>query len=244
MSVFHFKQFSITQEKSAMKIGTDSVLLGCFCDVQQATRILDIGTGTGLLALMLAQKSTAQIDAVELDNEAAAEASLNFASSIWNNRIRLHHMPVQQFHATESYDIIISNPPYFRYKQQFGIADVQRSKARHDKDLPFEDLIKATNRLLSEKGQAWFILPVNEAQVLKSIAQENHLHLQQNIFIHSKPGTKHIREVLSFGKIQPETVTQIHFIIYDAEKVPTQAYRDLTAAFYLWKNSDNDERLK
>jgi len=244
MSVFHFKQFCITQEKSAMKIGTDSVLLGCFCDVQQATRILDIGTGTGLLALMLAQKSTAQIDAVELDNEAAAEASLNFASSIWNNRIRLHHMPVQQFHATESYDIIISNPPYFRYKQQFGIADVQRSKARHDKDLPFEDLIKATNRLLSEMGQAWFILPVNEAQVLKSIAQENHLHLQQNIFIHSKPGTKHIREVLNFGKIQPETVTQIHFIIYDAQKVPTQAYRDLTAAYYLWKNSDNDERLK
>ena len=236
MSVFHFKQFCITQEKSAMKIGTDSVLLGCFCDVQQATRILDIGTGTGLLALMLAQKSAAQIDAVELDNEAAAEASLNFASSIWNNRIRLHHMPVQQFHATESYDIIISNPPYFRYKQQFGIADVQRSKARHDKDLPFEDLIKATNSLLSEKGQAWFILPVNEAQVLKTIAQENHLHLQQNIFIHSKPGTKHNREILTFEKRQHEKVTEKIFTIYDAEGIASSAYKSLTLDYYLWKD--------
>lgn len=236
MSVFQFKQFSVTQIKSAMKIGTDSVLLGCFCDVQQATRILDIGTGTGLLSLMLAQKSNAHIDAVELDNEAAAEASLNFASSIWKNRIRLHHMPVQQFHSTEAYDIIISNPPYFRYKQQFGIADVQRSKARHDKDLPFEDLIEATNRLLSEKGQVWFILPVNEARVLKTIAKAHDLHLLQNILVHSKPGTKHNREILTFEKRQQEKVTEKIFTIYDSEGKATPEYRALTIDFYLWKD--------
>ena len=112
---FEFKQFRIEQQKSAMKVGTDGVLLGSWTPVKNARRILDVGTGTGIVALMLAQRSKAQIDAVEIDSLAATEAKFNFDQSVWKHRLRVHNIEFQSFASASSqkYDLIVSNPPFF-----------------------------------------------------------------------------------------------------------------------------------
>ena len=133
MSDFVFKHFTVRQQHSAMKIGTDSVLLGCLVEINHSTRILDIGTGTGLLALMLAQRSNANIVAVEVDELAAMEATFNFKQSKWAHRITLHHKSIQQFSKEQhpKFDLIVSNPPYYAIQQHSAIAQKTRSIARH-----------------------------------------------------------------------------------------------------------------
>ena len=121
------------QDKAAMKLGTDSVLLGCFTKIDRAKCIVDIGTGTGILALMMAQKSNALIDAVEIDEEAFKQAEQNAIESPWHDRIKVHHTAIQNFQASQKYDIIISNPPYYRNAKNMGIEDEKRALARHDK---------------------------------------------------------------------------------------------------------------
>lgn len=243
MSVFQFKHFSVRQSHSAMKIGTDSVLLGCFCETGQAKHILDIGTGTGLLALMLAQKSTAFIDAVELDELAAAEALHNFSNSQWADRLRMFPINIADFSAPYSYDIIISNPPYYRHKTNVSIADIQRMKARHDTDLPFATLVDGVVKLLHVNGKFWLILPVQEAAQFADVAVQSGLHLHKRICIYSKEGKVHNREILCFTKSKSENA-ESKFTVYTEQGLPTDAYKLLTAEYYLWKATTPDDRLK
>lgn len=241
--IFKFKQFAVKQQDSAMKIGTDSVLLGCYCKVQNAKHILDIGTGTGLLTMMLAQKSEALIDAVETDEAAATEAGFNFLQSPWANRITLHNLRIQEFTTQQTYDVIICNPPYYRHKANMGIADEQRSIARHDKDLPFADLLHCIQQNMKDTGKAWLILPNKEAGELQEQAVANGLHLQHIIYIHSVEHKKPNRHILVLGKTSA-TLTQQHMAVYDAKGNPTTEYRQITNDYYLWKDQDMDERLK
>lgn len=243
MSVFQFKHFSIKQAASAMKIGTDSVLLGCFSEPSDARRILDIGAGTGLLALMMAQRSDAVIDAVEIDDAAYEEALFNFENSAWKNRLQLYHSPVQEFPHHHTYDLIISNPPYFRAAQNMKIEDEQRSKARHDKDLPFEILCNEVLSRLNEKGNFWMILPAKEADVFKEIATEKSLHLLHEIKIKPKPAKPFNRVIMSFGK-QPADPKRASFTIYHDNNDPSPAYISLTKDFYLWKDHSDHPDLK
>ncbi|MFN9583380.1 MAG: tRNA1(Val) (adenine(37)-N6)-methyltransferase [Bacteroidota bacterium] len=243
MSVFQFKQFSVTQIVSAMKIGTDSVLLGCFCETEKATHILDIGTGTGLLALMLAQKSTALIDAVEIDESAAAEAKSNFSNSPWHDRLRIHRLNMVDYKAPHTYGIIICNPPYYRHKANMSIADMQRMKARHDTDLPFETLIACVVNWLDHDGKFWLILPVQEAAAFVKPAAQSGLYLHKRMRIFSKEGKPHNREILCLMKTKTEC-EESEFTVYTGQGLPTDAYRQLTADYYLWKDTSPDERLK
>src|SRR5574344_2567439 len=128
-SYFRFKQFSVFQERCAMKVGTDGVLLGAWAKVDAANRILDIGTGTGLVALMLAQRSTAMITAVEIDEEAAIQAEENFCQSPWANRFEVVNSDITSYETDALFDVIVSNPPYFVDSLQ--CPDGQRSLARH-----------------------------------------------------------------------------------------------------------------
>jgi tRNA1Val (adenine37-N6)-methyltransferase len=243
MSIFQFKQFSVKQVDSAMKIGTDSVLLGCFCQAGNAHQILDIGTGTGLLALMLAQKCDAKIDAVELDNAAAREAEYNFNQSPWGDRIRLFRDNILAFNPGCMYDLIISNPPYYRHKSSMSIADEQRSKARHDKDLPFASLVETVKRLMNDGGKFWLILPNAEAKIFSELAVKSGLYLQLKILVHSKAGKPHNREIICYGKQITNQITT-HFTVYDEQGLPTAEYKALTAEYYLWKENATDNRLK
>jgi tRNA1Val (adenine37-N6)-methyltransferase len=241
--IFQFKQFAVKQQVSAMKVGTDSVLLGCYCKVQNAKHILDIGTGTGLLALMLAQKSEALIDAVETDEAAATEADFNFSQSPWANRITLHRQRIQEFTTQQTYDVIICNPPYYRHKASMDIADEQRSMARHDKDLPFTALLHCIQLNLKDTGTAWLILPDKEAGELLKQLDANGLYLQHIIYIHSIEHKKPNRHILVLCKTSA-TPTEQHMAVYDAKGNPTPEYRQLTKDYYLWKDQDKDERLK
>ncbi|MBC7383799.1 MAG: methyltransferase [Bacteroidia bacterium] len=221
-----------------MKIGTDSVLTGVMTVVNDAVKtILDIGTGTGLLALMLAQKSTAYIDAVEIDEEAFKQASENFSLSKWSNRLNAHFCSLQMFKKGEqfAYDLIISNPPYFRFKKNILISDKQRSNARHDKELSFEDLAYQVKRLLKPDGNFWVILPVQEAVEFIKIASNEMLFVSNQILVQAKPGKLPNRIIMCFTGIETP-VKQNYFCILNEEGKPSTAYYEATKDYLLWLN--------
>lgn len=171
-SVFRFRQFSVRHDKAGLKVGTDGVLLGAWADVDKARDVLDIGTGTGLIALMLAQRNAnANIHGVDISKEAYEQANENFTASPWYDRMRCFHMPIQEFaEATvQRYDLIVSNPPYFTD----GILsdNAERSSARHAIYLPQEELVQSVILLLRKQGRFCVILPYLEGVRFKEIAQ-------------------------------------------------------------------------
>jgi tRNA1Val (adenine37-N6)-methyltransferase len=237
MSVFRFKQFEVKQSDSAMKVGTDSVLLGCLAEQAGTSAILDIGTGTGLLCLMMTQRFPhAIIDAVEIDASAYEEAKLNAEQSPWNDRITIHHQSFQDFEnaAAKKYDLIISNPPYYKASGNIKIADVSRSNARHDGELPFEALLKGCSSLLQNEGSCWFVLPIQEAEWLVAACSTCGLYLNQRISIFPKRSKEANRVVLALGKTQQPLIEK-RITIYNEDGSYTQEYFELTQEFLLWE---------
>lgn len=167
-----------------MKVSLDACLFGAVCDVTQRQRILDIGTGTGLLALMIAQRSQANIDAVELDRAAAQQAQSNFQTSVFYSQLTIHNTSIQDFHSEQPYDCIVCNPPFFTDHLQGNNA--QRNQARHNDGLSFADLAKHMARLLQPNGSAWLLLPPHEHQNFQLHAKTCGLHLQQHLEIRSR----------------------------------------------------------
>jgi len=161
MSTFHFQQFSVLQKHSGMKICTDAVLFGAMAPVNPGDRVLDIGTGTGVLALMATQLGAAKVTAVELTQEAFQEADINFNNSPWVDRLEAVHQDIQSFALTANrqYDLIISNPPFF--ENHLKTVDTLRNSARHTDQLPFADLIGIAEQLLSPPGLFYLLLPAH-----------------------------------------------------------------------------------
>jgi tRNA1Val (adenine37-N6)-methyltransferase len=233
MSEFVFRHFTVRQEKSAMKIGTDSVLLGCCCEAANAQQVLDIGTGTGLLALMLAQKSHALIDAVEADEPAALEASDNFKASRWHERLFLHHQTIQQYtlNCKKKYDVIISNPPYFKTGKNVHISDEQRSRARHDAGLSFDELAEIVKQLLHPGGSFWLILPAAEAALFKQTASGRKLYCYQAINARPKADQAVNRIIMQFG-LHNQACEEKEFVVYRSDNTPSIEYKQLARDFY------------
>ncbi|MFZ4797886.1 MAG: tRNA1(Val) (adenine(37)-N6)-methyltransferase [Bacteroidia bacterium] len=232
-SYFQFKQFLVNQEHCAMKVGTDSVLLGCLTSVNAAVNCLDIGTGTGILSLMLAQRNNElQIDAIEIDEQAFVQAKNNFSSSKFSNQIQIHLGALQNFAPNKKYDLIISNPPYFIGKNNFSINDLQRAKARHDNDLPFDVLIESVLKLLNTKGKFVLILPIAEATIFKVLANEKGLFVNNFFFIKPKPNKASNRIIIEFSMKQTVEISE-EFIVYNEDNSQTEAYKKLTEEFYL-----------
>ena len=230
MGGFRFKQFAVEQDDVAMKVGTDGVLLGAWAACDGAKRILDIGTGTGLIALMLAQRNTeAQIQAVEIDETATQRARSNFDLSPWAERLEVENCAVQEFGADEKFDLIISNPPYF--VDSLLPPDAKRSTARHTHDLSFEELDKAVCRLLADEGRFALILPIMEFEKYLTITQ---LHLARRCDVYPKVGAAIKRVMAEFAlhataEVKHETIT----IEQDKRGDYTDEYRALTKDFYL-----------
>jgi tRNA1Val (adenine37-N6)-methyltransferase len=230
---FQFKQFLIEQDNCAMKVGTDSVLLAALTSVNNIKYALDIGTGTGILALMLAQKNpTLEFDAIEIDELAFVQASNNFSTSKFSNQIKPHLVALQQFVANKQYDLIITNPPYFISKSNYSIADLQRAKARHDNDLTFEELIDCVQKIMSSQGVFKLILPVNEAAIFKKLALQKGLFCSESVFIKPKTSKPSNRVIMSFTN-QETIETETAFIIYNEDNTQTEAYKNLTSEYYL-----------
>ena len=229
MAAFRFKQFAVEQDGVAMKVGTDGVLLGAWADCSKAKRVLDIGTGTGVIALMIAQRSDAQsIVGIDIDDSAAACAAHNFACSPWSATLRAEQSSAQAFD-DEQFDFIISNPPYF--VDSLLCPDSQRTTARHTTDLTFEDLDKAVCRLLNKGGKFALILPVEQMERYISMTQ---LHLVRRCDVCPVEGGAIKRIMGEFAK-QPTTEIEIETIAIERGRRGdyTDDYRALTKDFYL-----------
>ncbi|WP_299003579.1 methyltransferase [uncultured Shewanella sp.] len=197
---FTFKQFHINDSLCGMRVSTDGVLLGAWAPLTQARTILDIGTGSGLLSLMAAQRSQAQITAVELDENAVNDCKHNFKASSWSDRLKVHHSAIQHFVANQRvFDHIICNPPYFTNGPQSQVA--ARSTARHTDNLSFDELLSAINQLLSSNGVASLILPsasLNSFLMRLSIFQ---LKLTQRVDVASIEGKTPSRHLINLQHV-------------------------------------------
>lgn len=228
---FNFKQFAIKQEHSLMKVGTDGILLGAWASANEPQTILDIGTGTGLLALMMAQRyPQASVDALEIDEASALEAADNTRNSPFANRVHITHTSFQIFarHTPNRYDLIISNPPFFN-------AGLARNTARHTHTLPHEDLILGVKKLLHEKGQFCLILPKKEGKDFIELAKNYDLYLSEKVSVKPKPSKPVERLLLHFSNVNSHKRIENELIIEKTgeQRIYTKDYTNLTKEFYL-----------
>ncbi|MFI3239840.1 MAG: methyltransferase [Bacteroidales bacterium] len=237
-SKFRFKQFSVVNKDSAMKVGTDGVLLGAWCDITEAKKILDIGTGTGLIALMAAQRNqSAYILAIEIDSIAANEASDNFINSPWNNRLELLNIDFNNFSAVEitKFDHIISNPPF--YTTDIHSPNDSRAAARHSNiSLTFSSLLTNAKTLLTpETGKISIITPTESAEEIEKIAHTLDLHISRRTEVYPKQGVTPKRILWELTNTQPpKQSTQITQLTIELGRhIYTPEYITLTKPFYL-----------
>lgn len=237
MKPFKFKEFTVHQDKTAMKVGTDGVLLGAWCSVDQfPDSILDIGSGTGVIALMLAQRADAMtIDAVELDENAYEQTVDNFEKSDWGDRLYCYNSSFQEFadeiaEEEETYDLIVSNPPF--YTEEFETKDDARNKARFASSLLFEELIAGISKILSENGVFSTIIPFKEEENFINLAKEHHLFINKVCHVQGNPSSEIKRSLLAFSFHQSEIIKE-HLIIEIERHQYTADYINLTKDFYL-----------
>ena len=233
MSGFTFKRFHIAHDRCAMKVGTDGVLLGSWTPCDKAQRILDIGSGSGLLSLMLAQRtestSSASIDAVEIDAAAAAQSHENVARSPWPDRIRVHHESIQSFSPDGQYDLIISNPPYYCAGQVF---DRQRMQARHQGTLSLEELMSLAATHATTHAKLSLVLPQEKVTDCLNCAANTGWHLKKQTRVKPLPDKPVHRSLLLFSRFEKVAVAGELLI----EQTPGQysaEYRAITQDFYL-----------
>lgn len=231
--MFQFKQFSIQQDRCAMKVGTDSVLLGAWCPIENNPfSVLDIGAGTGILSLMIAQRSNAeQIDALEIDEDAYEQCVENFENSPWGDRLFCFHAGLDEFvkEPEDEYDLIISNPPF--YAEDYKSENEQRDLARFQDALPFENLIEAADLLLSENGIFAVIIPYKEEEKFINMCAEVELYPVKVTRVKGTPITEIKRSLLAFKRNEcnlsaGELIVEINRHEY------TDDYINLTKDFY------------
>lgn len=229
---FEFKQFTIYQDGSAMKVGTDGVLLGAWANTDGKKNILDIGTGTGLIAIMAAQRnSEAMIDAIEIDPESGKQAEENVERTEWSNRINIIVSSLQDFVPEKKYDLIVSNPPFFNNSTK--AAGKQRTDARHTYSLPHTDLIIFAKEYLSEEGILSVVLPVIEGEVLIDFAIKNGIFCSRKTFVVPKPGSQPKRLLIEFSRQKCETKEEYFTSETETRHVYTEEYKELTKEFYI-----------
>ncbi len=215
-----------------MKVGTDAVLLGAWAEVTGAKKILDIGTGCGVIALMLAQRTddVVRIDAIEIGKEDFVQAQENISNSHWQNKISVFHNSVQEFDPTHRYDLIVSNPPYF-INSLLPPAQ-HRMRSRHTRSLTFEELLVHSVRMLKPSGKLAVILPFREGNNFKSLAAKNGLHVSKQLAVYSKKEKPQMRWLLEFGFATYRSKKK-KIILYKKDTLKSKAYDNLTHDFYL-----------
>ncbi len=235
MSKFTFKQFSVQQDKTAMKVGTDGVLLAAWAPINHNPfSVLDIGAGTGIIALMLAQRTHAeQIDALEIDEEAYEQAVENFENSPWGDRLFCFHAGLDEFieEPEDEYDLIVSNPPF--YSENYKTENEQRDLARFQDAMPFEELIKAADLMLSENGIFAIIIPFKEEKNFIALAKEAELYPVKITRVKGTPTSDIKRSLLAFSRNEIHNIAIDELIIETDRHVYTPEYIELTKDFYL-----------
>ena len=231
--MFQFKQFSVDQTGCAMKINTDGVLLGAMVEADSPKSILDIGTGTGVIALMLAQRYTkAIIDAVEIDESAAETAARNFRNSTFHERLNIYCSDINDFdeELERKYNLVISNPPFYINSLE---SPMERKKlAKHTEASFFEMLIKDIAWFLAEKGSCWLILSLDAATEVEPLIKQNGMTVSRTISVHSYPHSAAHRVILCFGFEEVSQQTS-EFIIYEAVGIYSEEYQKLLQPYFI-----------
>ncbi|MCT4699149.1 tRNA1(Val) (adenine(37)-N6)-methyltransferase [Tenacibaculum haliotis] len=237
MKPFQFKEFTVNQDKTAMKIGTDAVLLGAWCSLgEYPDTLLDIGSGTGVISLMLAQRSDAMtVDAVEIDEDAYEQTVENFEQSDWGDRLFCYNASFNEFakemaEEEEQYDVIVSNPPF--YTDNFETENEARNKARFTSSLSFEELIIGVSKILSKKGIFSVIIPFKEEENFVKLANTNNLFLNKVCHVKGNKNTKIKRSLLAFS-FEEKEIEKENLVIEEERHQYTDAYVNLTKNFYL-----------
>lgn len=229
---FRFKQFTVWHDKCAMKVGTDGVLLGAWADVSNANSVLDVGTGTGLVALMIAQRCNAEIFAIEIDKNAAIQAIGNIDQSPWGERIYVLQADFKTFESNTKFDVIVSNPPYF--SNSLLPPDIKRSTARHTNELSYYELIEGVAKLLSTSGKFSLIIPADIIDKIIEIAAIFNLSPIRQTNVLPKQDSLPKRVLISFtNKKDVIFAKQNDLIIELARHQYTKDYIELTKEYYL-----------
>ena len=231
-SVFRFRQFTVHQDKCAMKVGTDAVLLGSWVDAADAQNILDIGTGTGIIAMMLAQKSEAQIDAIDIDLNACIQAEENVRESLWRERIHIHNISFQEFSssAEKKYDLIVTNPPYFSDAPK--PLSIGRSQSRHTDMLPFIELIEGVKKIISSDGKFCVVLPCREGAAFMDEALRQGLFCGNILHVKTKIEKQEKRLLMEFTQ-HLRYMEEGEMVIRCSENEFSKEYVELTKEYYL-----------
>ena len=216
-----------------MKVGTDGVLLGAWCPVDSRASVLDVGTGSGLIALMLAQRiQGAQITAIDIDAGAVEQAKYNFGVSPWADRLECHQTALQEVEGEGIYDLIVSNPPYFQ--DSLKNPDSQRAMARHTDTLSYEELLKHGARLLTKEGIIALVLPIEAEQQIIALAQIYGLYPTHITHVYPKPGKAAKRLLIAFSPLASRLSPIANSLTLESETAPrSEAYIELTKEFYL-----------
>lgn len=230
---FHFKQFSLHHHRSTMKVGTDAVLLGIWTELNGVKTVLEVGTGSGIISLLLASRAKLKIDAVELDKASCEEATENFAAAELKSELKVFHSDFNDFVAShqEKYDLIISNPPFFI--NDLKSENQSRRQARHTDTLTYGQLIQGTLKLLNPLGKLSVVLPYKESRIFIPMAKEVGMFLQKQMLVFPKHCTPPNRINLLFGKEESVLKTD-KLIIRKEDGNLTQQYLDLVDDFYLY----------
>jgi tRNA1Val (adenine37-N6)-methyltransferase len=230
-SWFQFQEFRVEQDQCAMKISTDAVLLGALATATNPQKILDVGTGTGVIALMLAQRfAGADIQAVELDHLAANQARYNFENSPFAGRLVLWEGRFQDFQILQKFDLIVSNPPYF--PDHLKSPDAQRNLALHTDSLTFVELVQQVVRGLDSEGMFWVILPSRQMRDLEKIAAGVSLFPSQKFTVQDNPDKPIMREISAFGWEKKDCLTSQIFIKAQTGQFH-ESYKALVSGFLL-----------
>lgn len=229
MKPFRFQQFSIQQSKDVFRVGTDGVLLGAMCNVKNAKKILEIGTGTGLISLMLAQRNvSAKISAIDINENAVKLASENFRNSIFNENLKVELKDFKNFETNENFDLVVCNPPFF--EENASAKDVL---ARQQVELNFRNLVEKSTEIITKKGILSIILPSEAATDVKSLAEEFNLYLVREINIFGIEGGNLKRNILEFSLAQkPLEISD--FVIEKSPREYSDQYLNLTKNFHVF----------
>ncbi len=230
---FHFKQFTVGQNSATHKVGTDGVLLGAWVQVAgEVNNILDIGTGSGLITLMLAQRTApaTRIDGIEIEEQDVLQARENVQHSPWPQKIIIHHIPAQEFFPEKKYDLIVSNPPYFI--NSWLPPEKKRTQARHTQSLSFESLLASTTRLLASQGRLAVILPFVEGSGFVDLAEKFQLFLNRKTSFRSRSHKPVERLLLEFSFGQT-AIEESDLVLYSEGESWSEAHNELTREFYL-----------
>ena len=229
MKPFRFQQFSIQQSKDVFRVGTDGVLLGAMCNVKNAKKILEIGTGTGLISLMLAQRNvSAKISAIDINENAVKLASENFRNSIFNENLKVELKDFKNFETNENFDLVVCNPPFFEKN-----ASAKDVLARQQVELNFRNLVEKSTEIITKKGILSIILPSEAATDVKSLAAEFNLYLVREINIYGIEGGNLKRNILEFSLAQkPLEISD--FVIEKSPREYSDQYLELTKDFHVF----------